>query len=238
MNAGAVKRIRVWDLPTRLFHWLLVIAVAAAFISAKAGNLEAHALIGQGVLALLVFRVAWGFLGSTHARFAQFVRGPSAILAYLRGEWRGQGHNPLGALSVLAFLAVLTLQAVSGLFANDDSTFFGPLYALVSRDTSDLFARIHHLQEPVILALVLMHVAAIVFYVRFRRQDLLRPMITGERTLDPSAGDDTTARDASGGGWLALVLSLLLAGAAVYVARGDWIPPPPPPPVEDLPPAW
>lgn len=234
MNRRHVKRIRVWDLPTRLFHWLLAVAVVAAFASAKAGNLEVHALIGQGVLALLVFRIAWGFLGSTHARFVQFVRGPSAILAYLRGEWRGQGHNPLGALSVLAFLFVLTLQAVSGLFANDDSTFFGPLYALVSRDTSDLFARIHQLQEPVILALVLLHVAAIGFYVRFRKQDLLRPMVTGVR----EAADDASAQDATGGGWLALLICLVLAAGAVFVARGEWIPPPPPPPAEDLPPAW
>jgi cytochrome b len=230
-----VKRIRVWDLPTRLFHWLLALAVVAAFVSAKVGDLDVHALIGQGVLALLVFRIAWGFLGSTNARFAHFVRGPSAILAYLRGEWRGQGHNPLGALSVLAFLCVLTLQAVSGLFANDDSTFFGPLYALVSRETSDLFARIHHLQEPVIFALVLLHVAAIVFYVRFRKQDLLRPMITGLRDTDDAAGN---AQDASGGGWLALLFCVVLAAGAAFVASGVWIPPPPPPPVEDLPPAW
>lgn len=225
-----MHRIRLWDLPTRLFHWLLAAAVLAAFITEKTGDMDAHALVGLGVIGLLVFRIVWGFTGSTYARFTQFVRGPQAIRDYLQGRWQGEGHNPLGALSVLAFLLVLLVQAGTGVFANDDSTFFGPLYALVSRETSDLLARIHRLQEPVIIALVLLHISAIVFYARVKRKKLLKPMLTGiQENASPQA------LDAQGGGWLAFVIALVIALAAVWAASGAWIPPPPP--IEALPPA-
>lgn len=225
-----MHRIRLWDLPTRLFHWLLAAAVIAAFITEKTGNMDAHAVVGLGVIGLLFFRIAWGFTGSTYARFTQFVRGPRAVRDYLQGRWQGEGHNPLGALSVLAFLLVLLLQVGSGVFANDDSTFFGPLYALVSRETSDLLTRIHRLQELVIIALVLLHVAAIVFYARVKKKNLLKPMITG---IKESASPQ--APDAQGGGWLAFVIALTIALAAVWAASGAWIPPAPP--IEALPPA-
>lgn len=225
-----MKRIRVWDLPVRLFHWLLVLAVLAAFASEKAGNMDAHAFAGLTVLGLVVFRLAWGVVGSRTARFASFVRGPAAIREYLAGRWRGEGHNPLGALSVLAILAVLLLQALTGLVANDDSSFFGPLYDLVSRDTSDLASRIHRLQELVIIGLVLLHIAAIVFYARVKKQDLLRPMVTGWRE---SEGEGT-----QGGGAVAFLIAVVIAAAAVYAASGALLPPPPPPAAIPPPPAW
>ncbi|MFP5440284.1 MAG: cytochrome b/b6 domain-containing protein [Gammaproteobacteria bacterium] len=223
-----MRRIRVWDLPLRLFHWALVLAVIAAFVAVNAGEMDWHGRAGLTVLGLVVFRVVWGFTGSTHARFRDFVRGPRAIREYLRGNWHGQGHNPLGALSVLALLALLGAQAVTGLFANDDATFSGPLAGLVSGDTGDLLTSLHHLQALLIMLLVLLHLGAIGWYARVKKQDLIRPMITGQRDVDDADPENAGASDAGGGGWLALVIAVAIALAAVYVASGAWIPPPPP----------
>lgn len=230
MAVAGTRTVRVWDLPTRLFHWALVLAVAACFVTAKAGEMEAHGIAGLSVLGLLVFRVAWGFAGSTHARFASFVRGPRAVRDYLQGRWHGLGHNPVGALSVLAFLAVLLAQAGSGLFASDDSLFQGPLAALASAGTVEQLSSLHRLQEPLLIALVVLHVAAMAWYRRVKRRDLVTPMFTGR-----AATDDPSARDAQGGGAVAFVLCVLLALGAVYAASGALIPPPPPV-VEPVPP--
>jgi len=229
-----MRRIRVWDLPLRLFHWALVLAVLAAFVAVNIDAMDWHRRAGLAVLGLIVFRVVWGFTGSTHARFRDFVRGPRTILDYLAGRWHGQGHNPLGALSVLAMLGVLGAQAVAGLFANDDATFSGPLAGLVSGDTSDLVTSLHHLQALLIVLLVLLHLGAIGWYSLVKKQDLVRPMITGRRDVDDGDPDNADAKDAEGGGWLAFVIAVLLALAAVYVASGAWIPPPPVVPA----PAW
>jgi cytochrome b len=214
--------IRVWDLPTRLFHWLLVVCVLGAFVCAQIGGnaMVWHGRFGLAVVGLLVFRLVWGFVGSTYARFFQFVRGPKEILAYLRGEWHGEGHNPLGALSVLGLLGTLLLLVATGLFANDDIAFEGPLYALVGKDLSDRVVGIHRLLEPVIILLVLAHLSAIVYYVRFKKETLIMPMITGVK--------ESTAEPARGGGLIAFCVALLLALAAVYGASGAWLPEPPP----------
>ena len=133
------KRIRLWDLPTRFFHWLLVLSVATALISGQVGGnwIEWHGKIGLFIIGLIVFRLVWGVLGSTYARFAQFFPMPAKVTAYLRGEWRGVGHNPLGAFSVFGLLGLLAFQSASGLFGNDDITFYGPLFDLVSKDLSN-----------------------------------------------------------------------------------------------------
>ena len=167
-----MQRILVWDLPTRLFHLLLAACVAGSFVSAKIGGnaMVWHGRFGLAVVGLLAFRLVWGFVGSTYARFIQFVRGPAAIVAYVRGQWHGEGHNPLGALSVLAMLGALLLQVSTGLFANDDIAFEGPLYALVGKEFSDRAVGIHRLVEPLIILLVVAHLAAIVFYVRFKKE--------------------------------------------------------------------
>jgi cytochrome b len=216
-------RFRVWDLPTRVFHWALVACVIGSFVTVKIGGnaMVWHGRIGVTVVGLLAFRLAWGFVGSTYARFAQFVRGLGSIKAYLRGQWRGAGHNPLGALSVLALLGTLTLLVATGLFANDDIAFEGPLYALVGKEFSDRAAGIHRLIEPLIILLVLAHLAAIFFYVRVKKEILIMPMITGWKV-----GAGETAR---GGGGAAFVAAMLIALAAVYGASGAWLPPPPPP---------
>ena len=224
-----MARIRVWDLPTRAFHWLLVLCVVAAFVTVKIGGnaMVWHGRIGLAVVGLLVFRIVWGFAGSTYARFASFVRGPAAIRAYLRGDWHGEGHNPLGALSVLALLGVLLALVSTGLFANDDIAFEGPLYALVGKELSDRARGIHHLFEPLVLLLVFLHVAAIAFYVRVRKETLVMPMITGWR--------EGSGESARGGGPVAFVVAVAIALAAVYAASGAWLPAPPPPPAGEAP---
>lgn len=224
-----MKRILVWDLPTRLFHWLLVTCVCGSFISAKIGGnaMVWHGRFGLVVVGLLVFRLVWGFLGSTYARFFQFIRGPRAIFAYLRGEWKGEGHNPLGALSVVALLGTLLILVATGLFANDDIAFEGPLYALVGKAQSDRLVGIHKLLEPVIILLVAAHLAAIGFYVRVKKEVLIMPMITGRKVSD--------GESAKGGGGGALVVAVILALAVAYGASGAWIPAPPLAPAGETP---
>ncbi len=227
-----MQRITIWDLPTRVFHWVLVICVAGAFVSVNIGGnaMVWHGRFGLTVLGLLVFRVIWGFVGSTYARFSQFVRGPGAIKAYLRGEWQGEGHNPLGALSVLGLLGTLALLVSTGLFANDDIAFEGPLYSLVGKDLSDKLVGIHRLIEPLIILLVVAHVGAIGFYARIKKQNLIKPMITGWKV-----GSGETAR---GGGLIAFIVAALLAVGVVYGASGIWLPPPAPPPAAGSVPSW
>jgi cytochrome b len=217
--------VQVWDLPTRLFHWSLAGLVIGAFVTAKLGGgaMVWHGRLGLAIIGLLAFRLAWGVVGSTYARFGQFVRGPAAIRAYLGGEWQGLGHNPLGALSVLALLGVLTLQAASGLFANDDIAFSGHLAFLVDSHTSGDLTGIHHFLEKILMALVVLHVGAILFYVRVKKQNLVRPMLTGWVEGNP-------AQSARGGGIAALAVAVLFALAVTWGASGAWSSPPPPPP--------
>jgi cytochrome b len=231
--ADKAPRVYIWDLPTRLFHWSLVVLVVVAFISAKVGGnaMVWHGRIGLTILGLLVFRIVWGFVGSTYARFAKFVRGPSMIRAYLRGEWLGLGHNPLGALSVLALLGLLTLQAGTGLFANDDIAFEGYLVPLVGRELSNRITGIHHLFEKVLMLLVVAHVGAIAFYARVKKQNLVRPMLTGWT-------DGKPCQSAKGGGIRAFLVAMLMAGAVVWIASGALLPPPPPAPPPSAAPTW
>jgi cytochrome b len=225
-----MSRARVWDLPTRLFHWSLFALVAAGFVTAKIGGgaMVWHGRIGLSILGLLVFRIVWGFVGSTYARFAQFVRGPSAIQAYLAGKWQGLGHNPLGALSVLALLGTLLLLVSTGLFANDDIAFRGYLAAQVDSDLSNRITGIHHKLENFLLLLVLLHVGSIIFYARVKKTNLLKPMITG-------LADGKPEQSATGGGPVAFVVAALIAAVAVWAASGALLPPPPPPPATTAP---
>jgi cytochrome b len=219
--ASETMRAYVWDLPTRLFHWSLVLLVIAAFVSAKIGGnaMLWHGRFGLAILGLLAFRLAWGFAGSTYARFTQFVRGPGAIRTYLRGGWQGQGHNPLGALSVLALLGVLMLQAATGLFANDDIAFEGYLVPLIGSEMSTQVTGIHHLLEKLLMLVVAAHVGAIVFYVRVKKHNLVRPMLTGWAAGKPE-------QSAKGGGAIAFVIAVLIAASVVWAASGALLPPP------------
>ena len=220
-----MKRIQLWDLPTRIFHWALVVCVIGAFVSVNIGGnaMSWHGRFGLGVLGLLVFRLLWGFVGSTYARFSQFVRGPATIKAYLQGRWQGEGHNPLGALSVLGLLAVLSLLVATGLFANDDIAFEGPLYSLVGKELSDRLVGIHRLIEPLILFLIVAHLAAIAFYGHVKKHNLVKPMIRGWKESD-------IAESAQGGGIAAFILALTIALAVVSVGSGVWLKHEPVPP--------
>lgn len=176
---------RVWDLPVRLTHWLLVVCVAGSWLTHEAGIewFAWHRRFGYATLVLVLFRTAWGFVGTRHARFATFVAGPRAIAAYLRGGAREQtvGHNPLGALSVVAMLALLLLQAVTGLFANDEIASAGPFYGWVAQETSNRITALHHANFDWLLALIALHVAAVAWHVRVRRAALVRAMVTGRK---------------------------------------------------------
>lgn len=179
--------VRIWDQPTRLFHWSLVILVAVLWLSGEFGKLDIHMKLGVWALALLVFRLMWGVVGSPTARFAQFVRGPAAIRDYLAaargGAVRSVGHNPLGALSVLALLGLLTAQATTGLFTTDDIFTNGPLVGKVSGKTAALLSSLHRLGGKLLLALVGVHLAAVAFYTLVKKDDMIRAMITGTKRV-------------------------------------------------------
>jgi len=181
----AKPTVRVWDLAVRLFHWALVLLIAFSWWSGENHDMERHRLSGYAILALLVFRVFWGFAGSRTARFAQFVRSPRAVKAYIGGMSQGSdGHNPLGGWSVLAMLGILMAQVIAGLFAVDVDGFeSGPLADWISFDGGRLASEIHEVLFKLTLALIVIHIAAIGFYLIVKRQNLIRPMITGKRTL-------------------------------------------------------
>jgi cytochrome b len=217
MPAPRAHRIRVWDLPTRLFHWTLALLVAGSFVTVKlGGNLMVwHERLGFAALALVLFRVVWGFVGGRYARFATFVRGPGRVIASLRGAAPpSPGHNPLGALSVLALLAAVGFQAVSGLFSNDDIAFEGPLARHVSSATSSLLTTLHRNNETVILALVALHVAAIVYYRVAKRRNLVGPMVLGDASFDAAF---PPSRDDAALWWRALAVAGACAAAVAWL---------------------
>lgn len=219
------RPVKVWDLPLRLFHWLLLIAVVGALISIQIKAMDWHGRFGLAVLGLLVFRLVWGIVGSTHARFWSFAPGPVQLWRYLRGQWHGLGHNPLGALSVFAILGVLLFQAITGLFADDVIAYSGPLRRAISSDLASQLTSWHMRMEWVIYGLIALHIAAIAFHELIKRERLVKPMVTGRKNSDEPA-----ATDARGGGWIAFTIAVLIAVAAVWVANGALLSPPPPPP--------
>lgn len=199
-ESNQMKKIRVWDLPIRLFHWILVLLIAVSITTQQIGGnaMEWHFLSGYAVLTLIAFRLIWGLAGTRYARFSDFIHGPAAVIAYLRGgsgvaAARYDGHNPVGSLSVLALLGTILAQAVSGLFANDDIANEGPLVKFISKDLSDRFTWFHtEMSAWALYFLIGLHIAAIAYYHAGRKQNLLKPMITGDKEVDtdaPSAND-------------------------------------------------
>jgi len=211
----------VWDLPVRIFHWVLVLAVIGAFVTNRLGvaYFDYHLLCGYTVIVAVVFRIVWGVVGTRHARFTDFVRGPREIWRYLRAlaqrcEPVHAGHNPLGGLMVVALLGGLLLQAVLGLFSNDEIFNSGPFNALLSSDLSKLVSSLHRRLSYVIAVAIAMHVGAVLLHQWGKKEDLLRPMITGRKRL-PEKGHGVGIPSSRLG--LALVLAALLTGAFLLV---------------------
>jgi cytochrome b len=208
-------RIPVWDAPVRVFHWLLAVLVVFSFTTGKVGGdwLEWHMRSGFAILAMLAFRIAWGFVGTDTARFAQFVRGPATAIAYARARLSGRapailGHNPLGGWMVIAMLAVLAIQAFSGLFVDDEISTQGPLAVKVSNAFVSRMGWLHHLNQWIVVGAVALHLGAIATYQWGFRSDLIGPMVHGGAS--PAGIERRTAHPA-------LAVALFAAAcAAVY----------------------
>ena len=222
-----MHKVRVWDLPTRLFHWALFIAVVCLVITGKVGGnaMVWHFRLGYVVFTLLAFRLVWGLVGGHWSRFANFIYSPAVVLRYLRGqsgshEHHEVGHSPLGAFSVFALLGVLTAQVATGLVADDEIANTGPLIKFVSGATSSVATSWHKTWgQWLIVTLAALHVAAIVFYLVRRRRNLVHPMIVGDKPLPagvPASADHWTAR-----GLAAALLTLCGVGVAWLVSLGD-----------------
>ena len=227
---GMKKIIRVWDLPIRLFHWLLVICIVASFITVNIGGnaMEWHARVGYCVLTLIVFRICWGVIGSHHARFINFVPSPKGLISYLSGKTKaGLGHNPLGALSVVGLLFSVGLQAVTGLFANDDIMFEGPFAKYVSNSTVEFLTSIHYFNEKILIILIALHLCAILYYQKFKGENLVKPMVLGDKEIDPSEEvkylpSDLGQASKDGGlqrGFALLLLSLIAVILGYFITK-------------------
>ncbi len=213
--------VKVWDMPVRLFHWLLVLLFAFMFFSGKSGSdwMDWHMRSGYAILALLLFRIVWGFAGSTYARFSNFLAGPSACLRFARkllarAPAAHAGHNPLGGWMVLALLLALLFQAGTGLFANDDLLSEGPLATLVSKATSDQLSVFHSWNFNLLLLLAAVHIVAVLYHAVFMKENLVGAMFTGVKRLPADVAGSVVARFASP--WSALVL-FAVAAFAVYL---------------------
>jgi len=206
--------MRVWDLPTRVLHWLIVVLVAASYLTQRLGRMNLHLLLGYTMLTVLLFRLAWGFVGSETSRFGKFLRSPLAGLQHLRRLHRAEpdnevGHNAAGGWMVLALLALLAAQVGTGLFANSDVYFVeGPLAKHVSHRTSDLLSSVHATLFYVLLAAIVLHVAVVGVYAFVKRQNLVRPMITGKKMLPAATRAPRMAK---------LPLALAVLAAAVVL---------------------
>jgi len=222
-SPGKLRAVRIWDIPVRVFHWVLVALIILSFTTAQIGGnaMRIHELSGFTILSLVLFRVLWGVFGSTYARFDHFVRGPAQALGYARALARGRapfhaGHNPLGGWMIVAMLLCLLVQAGTGLFANDDIMTEGPLYPWVSKQTSDLLSKIHQINFYVLLTLIALHIAAALYYLWGKRENLILPLFSGRKKV-PEA---LLAHESRGGPlWLAVLLLALCAGGVYLLVR-------------------
>jgi cytochrome b len=214
--------VRVWDLPTRLFHWALAVCIIGLVITGNIGGnwMNWHLRLGYAVLTLLLFRLVWGLVGGRWSRFSSFLYSPGSLLRYLRGQGdvsHRVGHSPLGALSVFALLAVLLLQVGTGLISDDEIAFSGPLVRFVSGDTIASATGYHkNIGKFIVMGLVILHLLAILFYKLVQKQSLVRPMVVGDKQLSVAAPN---ARDSAGSRLLALVVLGICAGFVRWVVN-------------------
>ena len=205
----------VWDLPVRLVHWLIAALVAFSWWSVHHHHTDWHIWSGCAILTLLIFRLLWGFFGSSTARWSSLIHKPRALADHLKGRWVGVGHNPLGGLSVIAMFLALAIQVALGLISEDeDGIYTGPLSGLVSIEASDNARDIHELWFKIILALIFLHLAAIAYY-RFRGRKIIKPMITGRAEVDPG-----TEPIHLGKWWVALICLAIGIGVTRWIIAG------------------
>jgi cytochrome b len=214
-----MRPMKVWDLPVRLFHWAIVVLIFFAWGTQEFNHMDWHVRIGYTILTLLLFRVVWGFVGSDTARFARFLRSPAAALRHLahlrrREPDREIGHNAAGGWMVLVILALIGVQAGTGLFANDDANTEGPLMHLVDKDQSNWLSHIHSVNFKLIEGVTVLHVLAIILYAVLKRQNLVRPMLTGTKLMPV----DIAAPRLVAPAW-ALVVLVAAAGVVAWVVR-------------------
>ena len=221
VRAGT-HRVRVWDLPTRLFHWSLLACLVGLVVTGYVGGgfMYWHARLGYTMLALLLFRLVWGFVGGRWSRFKSFLYSPASVLAYLRGKGNATqrpGHNPLGAFSVFAMLAVLLVQVGTGLVSDDETSFTGPLNRFVTA-AQGLSATWFHKEvgQWAIAALVLTHLAAVSWYLLRKKDNLIKPMLDGDKTV---AAPVAASRDDARSRTLAAVVFALCAVGVAWMTQ-------------------
>lgn len=207
--------VRVWDWPLRLFHWLLVLAVVGCYTTGKLGGslTDWHQRLGGLVLGLLIFRLIWGFVGTEHARFVSFFPTFSRLIAYIKGEWQGIGHNPAGAVAVICLLLALSFLVGTGLFANDDIASEGPLYSLIDKDLSNKLSGWHSRAVYALIALLGLHLTALLYYRFVKKTNLVGAMLTGKKQLPKTLAPSSIGSVSS----VKIVLSLMVSISVVWV---------------------
>lgn len=221
VEAPALERRQVWDLPVRVFHWALVASIFGAFVTNRLGvsYFKYHVWFGYTVLVLVAFRIIWGFIGTRHALFSNFVCGPAITLRYAIGLLTGRklryaGHNPLGAWMVIVLLIALAAQAAFGLFANDDIFNVGPLYGYVSKGLSEQLTSFHRRLFYWIIGAVVIHVAAVAAHQLFDQSKIVHAMFTGRK---PHSNVPETEAIGSSRTWLAVLVGVALVAALAWV---------------------
>ncbi len=217
------RPVKIWDLPTRLFHWILVILFGVSWASMELSDstFNIHEYSGYAILSLVIFRVLWGIFGSTTARFTTFIRGLKPTVAYAKTLLQNKpghqiGHNPLGGWMVLLMLGFLLFQAVTGLFSNDDVSNEGPLAHWISKEISDILSGLHQEAFDILLVIVGLHIAAVLFYRFFKRDNLITPLITGFKPLT----GETPPKLHFTSNWIALLLlGMVIAGVALLITK-------------------
>lgn len=206
----------VWGIPIRLFHWVLLGLVGVSFYTGKFGDFDSidnHMLAGYGIIVLVLFRILFGFFGKGHVRFTEFVKGPSTIFAYFKSPKPSEGHNPLGALGIIALLLSLAVQTGTGLFTTDEIFVDGPLYHLVSSETSSVLSQIHNINQWILLGLIGLHVSAVIFHELWLKERIVLPMIHGKKLTSDSATDQSHQF------FLALICITVAAAATWYLVN-------------------
>ena len=206
----------VWDFPTRLFHWALAIGILLSWLSVELDYMEVHLISGAVVTGLLLFRIFWGLWGASTAQFHRFIPTPKRLLNYLKGQGSDYlGHSPLGALSVIAMLILLLVQALTGLVSEDDIYLIGPLNQFVSADVAEFAHRIHHSNWEILQFFIALHIGAIFYYLFFKKRNLIIAMITGRQVknqISAAAQQESLQKQHP----LVAVISLLIATGITY----------------------